>query len=401
MTAQTAGNGASGPLEGLNVLDFGTFVAGSYNAVLMGDLGAKVIKVEPLAGDPARQVGPFLKGESRIFIGWNRNKLGLAVDLRKEAGRQIVYDLTATTDIVTGNYRPGIAEKLKVDYETLSAINPRIIYLASSGYGQTGPLRDRPTYDAIFQTTGGIAYANQFTTGKVAITAAVFIDIHTAMLGLSAILAALYHRERCGVGQKVETSLLQGAMSVQPSAYVRAIDTEETPFVGGYPYALFEAKEGQIFVAAIQDKFWKAFCKAAGQPELGANSKYDTNPKRGQHREELDDIIRPFMLEKTALEWEEILVEAGVPCGIVHNHDEFLVHPQVEAVGMNPIVDHPTIGPLRMYGVPFNLEKTPGRIQRSAPRLGEHSESILAELDYDQNRIAKLKADGVIATPAD
>ena len=389
---------ASGPLQGIRVLDFGTFLAGSYQTTLMGDLGADVIKVEPLAGDPTRQVGPFVGGESRIFVGWNRNKRGLAVDLRTEAGLKVVYDLVRRTDVVTTNFRPSAARKLKVDYDTLAALNPRLIYCASTGFGSKGPLSDRPAYDGILQAMGGVAKVNETTMGKVSLAAPVFIDIQTAMLAFAAVTAALYHRERTGEGQKLETSLLQGVMSVQPHAFCQALEKEEEGGLGAYPYNLFETKDGHIFVGVPQEKFWPSFCKALGQPALAEDPRYASTVDRVERRDALAEKIEPIMAKKTTAEWETILNEAEVPCGPVCSHDEFFDHPQVAANDMSTTIHHPTIGPLRVFGVPFNFGSTPGHIQRAAPTLGEHTKEILRELDYDEGRIEELEREGAIAT---
>lgn len=392
-------NPPSGPLKGIRVLDFGTFVAGTYNAVLMGDLGADVIKVEPLTGDPARQLGLMVAGESRVFVGWNRNKRGLALNLRAPGAQQIIHDLIPGTDVVTGNFRPEIVTKLGLDYETLSAINPGLIYCASSGFGTKGPLSQRPAFDAVLQTMGGVAQANAALAGKVTLAAPVMVDMHTAMLGLSAILAALYHRERTGEGQKVETSLLQGVMSMGAAAFCRPLEAEEEGGGGGAPYGLYDTKEGIIFVAALIDKHWRILCESLGDPALASDPRFLTNPDRITNRPEMQEKLEPKFLEKTAAEWEEILAEHGVPCAVACSSDEFFDHPQVEAMGMNPVIQHSSIGPIRVYGVPFDFEKTPGGIQRSSPRLGEHNEEILGELGYSTDRIAALRRDGVIASP--
>lgn len=392
---------ASGPLKGIRVLDFGTFVAGSYNAVLMGDLGADVIKVERLEGDPARQVGPFLGDESRIFMGWNRNKRGLAVDLHSEAGLEVVYELVRRTDVVTGNFRPGIAEKLKVDYATLSALNSRLIFSATTGYGPVGPMSARPSYDAVFQAMGGVAHINKRTTGKIAVAAPIFIDIHTAMLALTGVLAALFHRERTGEGQKVETSLLQGVMSSQPSAFCKALEMEEERALGACPYALFETSDGMIFIAVAQDKFWRFFCQALERPEWIDDVRYRSNADRMDNAEGLAVEIQQILITRSNAEWDALLEEKGVPCGVVCTHDEFLHHPQVEAAGMNPVITHSTVGPVRVFGVPVCFEKSPGAIQRSAPTLGEHTEEILEEIGYAPTRIEELLREGVVQTTGD
>ncbi len=393
-----ASGAATGPLKGIRVLDLGTFVAGSYNATLMGDLGADVIKVEPLAGDPTRESGPFIAGESRIFVGWNRNKRGLAVDMRKEAGLKVVHDLVKTADVVTSNIRASSAKKLKVDYDTLSALNPRLIYCAATSFGSKGALVNKPAYDGILQSLGGIAQSNLASAGKVAVAPGVFIDIHTAMLALSGVLAALYHRERSGEGQMVETSLMQGAMSINPHAFCKALEKEEEGGLGAYPYNLFETKDGHIFIGAPQEKFWQSFCKAIGVPELIDDPRYATLVQRVDGRETLAAKLDPIMKSKTSSEWEALFDEAGVPNGAVRAAEDFLEHPQVTANDMNPVIQHPTIGPIKTFGVPFRFAKTPGNIQRAAPCLGEHTKEILRELNYDEKQIENLVNEGAVGT---
>lgn len=396
MPKRENGNEASGPLRGIRVLDFGAFLAGSYHATLMGDLGADVIKVEPLTGDPVRQGAPFVGGESRVFIGWNRNKRGLAVDLASDAGRKVVHDLVAGVDVVTTNFRPTGAKKLGMDYDTLSALNPGLIYCNSTGFGTRGPFSDAPAYDGILQSMGGVAQSNETTTGKVAVAAPVFIDIQTAMLALAGVLAALFHRERTGEGQKVETSLLQGVMSVQPHAYTQSLEHEDEGKVGAYPYTLYETSDGHIFVGAPQQKFWQAFSKILGRPDLGDDPQYETMSDRDENKEELKAIIEPIVKQKTSAEWDGLLREADVPCGVAYSHAEFFDHPQVAAIDMDAQIDHTTVGQMRVYGVPFHFGKSPGKIQRSAPTLGEHTLEILGDLGYDEEQIEALKNAGVI-----
>ena len=388
---------ASGPLTGIKVLDLGTFIAGSYAAVLMGDMGADVIKVEALDGDPARDVGPFLEGEGRSFIGWNRNKRSLAIDLRTGAGREAIYALVRRTDVVTENFRGGVTDRLKIDYATLSGINPSIIYCSSTAFGARGPFRERPAFDGVVQAMGGVAHNNVRTCGTVAVASVLLADFQTAMLSLGAINAALYHRERTGEGQKIETSLLQAVMSIQPPSYCRPVDRDwEGPW-GPYPYRMFKTKDHWIFVASARKKFWPLLCEAIGAPELAENPDYQTNPQRSARSEELNAKIEPIFLRKTAGQWETILTGKGVPCAAVLSPEDFFDLPQVEAMEMRPVVQHSTIGPLRLFGVPFHFERTPGRIQRAAPTLGEHNEEILREAGYSEAKIDELKREGVIA----
>lgn len=386
-----------GPLAGIRVLDFCSFINGAYSATLLGDLGAEVIKIEPLTGDLARAWGPFLKGESRFYQAWNRNKRGLAIDLTSAAGREIAHRLVRNADVVIENYRPGVTKKLGIDYETLKNLNPRIIYCSSTAFGARGPLRNRPGYDPVFQSMSGIARDNVRFSGAVAICPVAVSDYQASMLVVTGVLAALFHRERTGESQMVETSLLQGVLSVQSHYFVEALECDEEGAIGIYPYRIFDTSDEPIFIAAATDKFWGMLCEVLGVPELGLDPQFATNGRRTSRAGDLNAILRPIFLTRRAQEWERMLVEKGVPCGVVSTYLDFLNDPQVSELGMNPVIDHPLIGPIRTVGVPIDFEKTPGGIQRSAPTLGQHTEEVLAEIGYTAENIAALRAERVIS----
>jgi crotonobetainyl-CoA:carnitine CoA-transferase CaiB-like acyl-CoA transferase len=387
---------SSGPLTGVTVIDFCSFIAGSYSAMLLGLMGAEVIKVESLSGDLSRAWGPFYAGESSFFQGWNLNKRSIAIDLLAPSGRQAIYALVRQSDIVIENFRPGVTAKLKIDYDSLRLINERLIYCSSTAFGSRGPYHKRPAYDPVLQAMGGAANENTRFSGKVAICSVAVSDYQAAMLGLAGITAALYHREKTGHGQKLETSLLQAVMSVQSHYYVRALETAQEGPLGIFPYRLFETADDLLFVGAPTNKFWQILCDALGVPELAEEAKYNTNPKRVAHRDELIEKLQPHFRQKTTAEWAALLVEKGVPCGPVMNFDDFFVDPQVEAMEMNPVIEHPTIGPIRVVGIPVHFEKTPARIRRAAPLLGQHTLEILGELGYDAQGIERLQREGVI-----
>jgi|SRR2546428_5656626 len=391
----TNNNAPSGPLVGVKVIDFCSFINGAYSAALMGDLGAEVIKIEPLTGDLARAWGPFFKGESQFYQAWNRNKRGMALNLATADGREIVYELVRQSDVVIENFRAGVTEKLGVDYATLREINPRIIYCSSTAFGSKGPYRNRPGYDPVLQSLGGLVRDNARYSGREALGVVAVADYQASMLVVMSVNAALYHRERTGEGQMIETSLLQGVMSAHAHYYVEALECEEEGAFGIYPYRLFETSDDLIFIAAGTDKFWRMLCEEIGVPELGTDPRYDTNSKRSGRREELTGTLQPIFGKRTSAEWEALLVAKGVPCASVKNYMEFFADPQVTAMEMNPIIEHPLIGRLRLIGVPVNFEKTSGSIQRAAPTLGEHTEEILRELGCDE-RIAKLRRERVV-----
>jgi CoA:oxalate CoA-transferase len=397
----TTGNSekASGPLAEVKVLDFCSFINGAYSASLMGDLGADVIKIEPLYGDLARAWGPFIKGESRPYQTWNRSKRGIALDLTSPAALEVVYELARRADVVIENFRPGVTEKLGIDYHTFREINSRIIYCSSTAFGSKGPYRDRPGYDPILQSLSGLARENANYSGRVAITPVAASDYQASMLVLTGVLAALLHREKTGEGQRIETSLLQGIMSIQTHFFYQPLEAEAQGRVGIYPYRLFQTKDDQIFIGGATDKFWRMLCEVLGVPGLAADPRYDTNEKRTARLTELGPILEPLLRERTTAEWQTLLIEKGVPCGAVGDWAGFFNDPQVEAMEMNQQTEHPLIGPARVTGVPINFEKTPGRIQRAAPMLGEHTEEALKELGYDNEKIADLRKAGAIGSP--
>lgn len=387
----------TGPLVGVKILDFCSFINGAYSAAIMGDLGADVIKIEPLTGDLSRAWGPFLNGESRFYQAWNRNKRCLAIDLTSQTGRDIVSELVRQADVIIENFRPGVTEKLGIDYARLRELNPRLIYCSSTAFGSKGPERNRPGYDPVLQALSGIIRDNARFSGNPALLPVAVSDYQASMLVITGVLSALYHRERTGEGQKIETSLLQAVLSVHAHYFVETLDCEEEGAVGIYPYRLFETEDNHIFIAAGTDKFWRLLCEVLGVPELGTDLRYDQNGKRTVRAAELTAILQPLFKQRPTAEWESVLVEKGVPCGALNSYFEFLNDPQVTAMEMNPVLAHPVIGGLRVPGIPVHFTGTPGAIQRPAPLLGQHTDEILRELGYDDAQVIRLREEKMIA----
>ncbi|MXX62648.1 MAG: CoA transferase [Holophagales bacterium] len=396
-------SGSAGPLDGIRVLDFTSFIAGSYGAMLLGDMGADVLKIEAPGGDNARHWGPFIEGESRMFQAWNRNKRGIAVNLKTEEGRQVIYDLAREADVAMENFRPGVAARLGIDYNTLSRHNPGLVYASSSAFGGSGPYAQRPGYDPVLQSMAGAAHLQQLMNGVAAICPVAVSDYMAAVLTVCSINAALLHRERTGEGQYIETSLLQAIMTAQAQSYLQPLEAEITGPPGIFPYRMFAAADGPIFIAAGTDKFWRLLCEAIGRDDLAHDSRYETNPQRVGSAAELSAEIDPIVASRPARELEAELVAVGVPCAAVRSAEEFFDDPQVEAMAMSQVVRHPQLGNLRMAGVPWRFSQTPGTIRRPAPCLGEHTGEVLAELGYGAERIAGLEASGAVraADPAD
>lgn len=396
MTNSATNNPPSGPLVGLKVIDFSSFIAGGHAAMTLGDYGADVIKVESLSGDASRGWGPYVAGESRPFQGWNRNKRSIALDLKTETGLKIVYRLLRTTDVVVENFRPGITTRLKIDYDSVRAVNPEVIYCSSTGFGSKGPDGERPGYDPLLQALSGTAKANGWSLGTAAISSVAVSDYGASLLSVGGILAALYHREKTGQGQRLETSLLQAVMTVQSSAFCKALDVDEESAPGIFPYTFFETKDSKIFIAGGTDKFWTLFCRAIGANELADDPRYHVNTDRVAQAAELTDIILPHLREKTTTEWEAILLAEGIPCAGVRSFEEFFVDPQVEAMDMNPVIRHAKIGRLRVSGVPIHFSETPGAIQRASPMHSEHADDILGDLGYDRGTIDKFRSENIV-----
>jgi len=394
------------PLAGYRILDLSRILAGPYCTMILGDQGAEVIKVErPGTGDDTRTWGPpFAGGESAYYLCCNRNKQSIVVDLKQHDGQELVRDLAKVSDVFVENFTPGLTKRFGLDYEALRKINPRLVYASITAYGQDGPYRDRPGYDMVLSAVGGLMYITGERGGDPCKVGVAITDVLTGIYTSGAITSALLWRERSGRGQHLDISLLDAQVSalanISSNYLVAGKEAQRwgTAHESIIPYQVFQAKDRPIAIAAANHKLWVNFCKAVGKDEWIDDPRFESNPKRVENREVLLPLIDGLLAERTCDEWMKRLVDAAVPCGPVNDMQHLFSDPQVHHRGMIAEVPHPTIGTLRLTGIPIKYSDTPGTIRRHPPLLGEHTDEVLAGvLDYSQNRIETLKSKKVVA----
>ena len=402
------------PLEGVRVLDLGRHLAGPTAAMFLGDLGADVIKIEnPDHGDEGRVSGPpFFDGESAFFLAANRNKRSVALNLKVPEGQEVFRRLAATADVVIENFRPGVMDALNVGYERVSATNPRVIYCAISGFGVDGPFADRPGLDQIIQGFSGLMSVTGFEGQPPVRVGIPIADLLTGLFGAYGVLAALQARERTGRGQVVNTSLLEGMVGMLAFQATRYLNGAGVPPPAGNhhpinaPYGVFRARDGYITVGGTGDKRWRKLCEVLETEEWLTDPRFSTNGARHANRLLLEDLISERLQAHTADEWEVILNQAGIPCGPIYNVGQALDHPQVRHREMVVERPHPTMGTVRLLGLPVKLSETPGAVRLVPPLLGEHTDEVLREIGVNDAGITRLREAGVVrsataAAPAD
>lgn len=396
--------GWKGPLAGVRVLDLTRVLAGPMASQLLGDLGADIIKVEPPGkGDETRGFAPFLGTESHYFVSLNRGKRSVVLDLTKPEGADILRALARKADVLVENFRPGVMDRFGLGADVLMADNPRLVYCAISGFGLTGPLRDKPSFDIVTQAMSGVLSVNG-EKGRPPVKLGIPIgDLSGGIFGAISILSALHERGATGRGRLIDVSLFDGTMSLLGYLSQLAFLTGEDPKPVGnahpsvVPYDAFPAADGAIVIACLADRFWPKLCAALGIPETGADPRFATMALRRENRALIEPRISAITATRTVAEWERVLLEHDVPHAPVLGVRAALAHPQARARGMVAEVEHPTAGTLRLLGRPI---KFPGEDQaalKPPPTLGQHSAEVLREeLGMAEEAIEDLRRRGVI-----
>lgn len=391
-------------LEGLCVLDLTRVLAGPYATMLLGDMGADIIKIEAIGhGDDSRQYGPYVNGESAYFMSINRNKKSITMNLKNPEAIELFKEMVKKADVVVENFRPGTMEKLGIGYEVLKEINPSIIYAAASGFGHTGPYAKRAAYDAVVQAMGGVMSITGPVGGPPTRVGSSIGDITAGLFCAIGILGAVCHKKDTGEGQKIDVSMLDCQVAILENAISRYMTTGVAPAPMGnrhpsiVPFETFDTADGVIMVAVGNDNLWAKFCNEIGLPELVEDERFDKNPKRLENYDELRPLIAEAMLKRTTAEWQEAFDNCGVPESPVNTIDMVVNHPQVIAREMIAEVEHPVAGATKIPGIAIKMSGTPGEIAIPAPTLGQHTDEILSEfLGRTPEEIAHLKEVGAV-----
>ncbi len=390
-------------LSGIRVLDMTQIMSGPYCAMLLADLGAEVIKIEkPQGGDDSRRMGPpYYNGESAAFLAMNRNKLGLALDIRSLQGKELLWRLIDSADALVENFRPGTLARLGFGYDAVHARNPRLVYCSISAYGQTGPLREQGGFDLVAQAMSGVLSVTG-TPEQPAKIGVPMADLNAGLFASHAILAALLARARTGEGQHVETSLLEAALAYTLWESNEYWATGEAPRRLGTahrlsaPYQVFATADGWIAIGAANQRNWERLVDALERRDLLEDARFASNSERMAHLPALVETLTDTFKTRTTGDWSARLEAAGVPSGPVLDMGQVYAHPQVQARQMELAVEHPVAGVVHAIGFPVKYSATPSALQRPAPMLGQHSVSILRGLGLSDEECQALAAEGVI-----
>jgi crotonobetainyl-CoA:carnitine CoA-transferase CaiB-like acyl-CoA transferase len=399
-------------LDDIRVLDLTRAMAGPYCTMMLGDLGAEVIKVErPGSGDESRGWGPpfvgsptdYAPGESAYFLSVNRNKRSITLNLKSEKGLEIMQRLVVKSDILVENFRTGVLDKMGLGVQQAHKLNSSLIYCSISGYGRTGPFADRPGYDVIVQAEGGMMGITGPVEGPPSRVGIPIVDITSGMFAASSILAALHARSRTGEGQHIDISLFDTQAALLTNVAANYLIGGEPPVRLGNdhpnlaPYAAFPASDKWFVIGVANEAQWGRFCAVIKRPELQDDSRFNTNSSRVENRAELSALLEEIFSERTAEEWLHRFREAGLPCGPINTVRDVFEHPQVTPRGLIIESEHPTAGSIKFTGFPYKLSSTPPSLRMAPPRLGEHTEEILIDLlGYDKSDVSSFREHEVI-----
>ncbi len=394
------------PLTGLKVLDLGRALAGPFCGLMLADMGAEVIKIEPPGkGDDSREWPPLQGGESCYFVSFNRNKRSIAIDLGTPAGQALFRDLARDADVVLENYRLGVMERWGLGHEALRALNPRLIYCSITGFGRTGPFAAKPVTDIFMQAFSGLMSVTGEPGGPPMRIGVSLCDLTAGLYAALGVLGALQARERTGQGQLVDTSLLETQMSYVSYLFTSFLSTGNVPGPLGsghlsiVPYQAFRTRDGWATLATFNDRLWQRACVAMGTEHLARDPRFLTNVLRLQHKAELIPLLEAVFLTRTTDEWVALMEANDVPLAPVNTIDRLVHHPQVVAREMIQEIDHPTAGRLGIFGFPLKFSDTPCAYRHHPPTLGQHTREVLAEHGLDEAAIEALLQDRVVAGP--
>ncbi|MGX1900685.1 CaiB/BaiF CoA transferase family protein [Thermolongibacillus altinsuensis] len=378
----------TGALDGIRILDMTRVLAGPYSTMILGDLGADVIKVEaPGGSDDTRFWGPpFQNGVSAYYISANRNKRSITVNLKTEEGKEVIRRLAKTVDVVIHNFKTGTMEKLGLDYNALSSLNPQLIYCSITGFGETGPYRHLPGYDYIIQAMSGwMSITGTESSGPLKVGVAI-TDVFTGLYAAIAVQAALLARAKTGRGQKIDLSLFDSAISTLVNVASNYLMSGEVPKRLGndhpniVPYSTYEASDGLLVIAVGNDRQFQSLCELLSDPTIGKDPRFQTNPGRVAYRDELNQRLNEEIKKRTKAEWQQLLAEKGVPCGPVNTLDQLFQDPQTLAREMVVTMEHPKVGTLKLVGSPLKMSDTKVSYRIPPPLAGEHNDEILKEI---------------------
>ena len=396
----------SGPLHGVRILELTSVVLGPWACQILGDLGADVIKIEPPGGDSNRQLGPRAsEGMAALYLTCNRNKRSLVLDLKKPAAKEALLKLAETADVLVHNYRPKSMERLGLDYPAMKTRNPKIIFCGTYGYSRKGPYADRAAYDDSIQSASGIAMLAARMGEEPRYLPTIIADKTTGLAVVYSVMAALFHRERSGIGQEIEVPMYETLVSYVMAEHLFGHAFDPPRGEMGYARLLskhrrpYRTKDGYIAILPYLNDHWKTFCEAAGRPEFVTDPRFVTLGERLKNIDAVYSETGAIVEQKTTAEWFSILGATNVPVMIVNTLEDLINDEHLVATGFWKQIDHPTEGRLRLPGVPTTFSETPGDIRRHPPRLGEHSAEVLREAGYDEREVTAMIASGATAVP--